>query len=442
MINIVELLARLPAESFELNLVQVELRNGEHIIKGTGRLAQTEPGELSFTVINDQAPEYDQEVHHHLLSLTTSFDQTKIVGKTDYYQLAAIDEFGNTVTCAYVDLDENYNKRVYHARLRFNLWIKSAELSPTPHFDNAKIFFRNQYDFARFHDVWKMETMELQITLQKKIPYLELEISSSNVDTVIDDVVVKQVTEALDFVMGLEHQFDYRIFTGKKYVDWQVEICYTAQVPINKTTFTAPYRRTGSQGDEEEVNSLLFRHYYQFLKQNPISILPKWHKRIVDSGTGYYYKHGMILSVGIEKLLRVYFPSTQANAEAVNEAEVTKLFEFTASLSDNGLRKKVEVLISGLPHQNYVPKRMLNKLERKQIISENSQKSWSLLRNKYAHGSDYNDDMHVAIDLVRKNVTLYYELILHIISYQGKYTCYFQPPGQESTAYPPINNIF
>jgi len=439
MINVIELLEQLPDKGFELNLVQAELCNETHVIKGTGRLAQNDEHELRLTIINAQAPDYDQEVHHHLMTLNDHFDQTRIVGKNDYYKLTAIDEFGNHVTCEYIDLQENYQKRVYRARLRFNLWIKPNSTIEAPPFDRAQAFFRNQYDFARFHDVWEHAVDDLQCSLKKKGRYLQFELLSSNRN--IDPTMVKQATESLDFVMGLEHEFDYIVYTGKKFTDWQIEVTYQPQAPINTSTFTPPYRRTGSQGDEEAINSLLFKDYYQFLKSDPKSILTKWHKRIVDSGTGYYYKHGMILSIGIEKILRVYYPYQQENQVAIDPEEIAKLIEFSETLSDKILQTKLKNFVKGLPSQNYVPKRILTKLEEKHIISQGSQKSWTQLRNTYAHGSDYNDDMHQAIDLVRKNVTLYYELIFHQINYQGRYTNYFQPRNRELINYPPTTNI-
>lgn len=433
MINVVELLEQLPDKGFELNLVQAELRNGVHVIKGTGRLAQNEKNELSLTLINTDAPDYDQEVHHYLMTLNDYFDQTRIVGKNDYYQLIAIDEFGNHVTCEYVDLHDTYQKGVYKARLRFNLWIKPNSTDEAPTFDQAQAFFRNQYDFARFNGIWDFAINDLQCSLKKKAPYLQFELLSSN----IDRTTVKQATESLDFVMGLEHEFDYIVYTGEKFTEWQIEVSYCPQAPINTTTFTPPYRRTGSQGDEEEINTSLFNAYYQFLKNEPKSILTKWHKRIVDSGTGYYYKHGMILSIGIEKILQDYYPYQQGNAAAINPEEIAKLIEFSETLSDQTLQTKLKNFVKGLSNQNYVAKRMLTELEAKRIISPGSQKSWTRLRNTYAHGSDYNDEMRQAIDLVRKNVTLYYELIFHLIQYKGRYTCYFQPSGKELTEYPP-----
>lgn len=42
---------------------------------------------------------------------------------------------------------------------------------------------------------------------------------------------------------------------------------------------------------------------------------------------------------------------------------------------------------------------MLGALETKKIISQGGKKAWEESRNKYAHGSDHNDDLHKGMDL-------------------------------------------
>jgi hypothetical protein len=59
----------------------------------------------------------------------------------------------------------------------------------------------------------------------------------------------------------------------------------------------------------------------------------------------------------------------------------------------------------------------------------------------YAHGDDYNDEMLKAIDLVRENVTIYYELIFNLIEYKGRYTNFFIKKGNPLTTYPPQKKV-
>lgn len=80
---------------------------------------------------------------------------------------------------------------------------------------------------------------------------------------------------------------------------------------------------------------------------------------------------------------------------------------------------------------------MLLQLEYEQIISEGSVASWKTLRSRYAHGEDFNEQLPKAVNLVRKNNMILYELIFHLIGYNGKCADYSGNKGSDYKFYPP-----
>ena len=274
------------------------------------------------------------------------------------------------------------------------------------------------------------------LILHKATKYLHLDIQSN--DQNIDKNTIKRIIDSLNFVMGIEHQYFYWAIFNQENL-YQVQISTDSKAP-QESTFSAPYRRKKLQGDETTENMKLFISYYNHLKFHPNTLFPKLHARIYDSGTGYYYKHGLIISVIIEKILKDYYPISFKVVEI--PAQVLKDFEDLKSHAIDLTTKTLIELLgrfikSSTPTPEYNPNKMLQQLERNNVIGPGSLKSWKSLRHKYTHGDDYNDNMQKAIGLIRHNQTIYYELIFNVIGYTGKYTSYSEKEGIKFKIYQP-----
>ena len=99
--------------------------------------------------------------------------------------------------------------------------------------------------------------------------------------------------------------------------------------------------------------------------------------------------------------------------------------------------KRFKSFIEGLSVTgNYIPGKMLEKLESEGVIGKGSLNVWRKLRNRYAHGDDFNEELPKAVGLVMQNTTIYYELIFNLIKYEGKYTSYSVTEGNKIKTYP------
>jgi len=433
-----DILFQIPNGKFLLNLTYVQVVRGSRTVRGTGYVQLSQEGILVLTIINANPPGIKENEANSLFNFFNDkgFDQTVIITADDYYQFNGVDEFGNTVSCKHINLDSDNEQRVYTASFQSNVWVSSPKVNAGTRFDKATILLKNKYSFATNADeAWRIKFDDFILTYNKRENEPLLEVFAGG-GSALNDKILVNMLQALDFVMGVEHR-EYFTFYELDFEHYQAEISIRAYTPILDSYFTPPYRRTGSQGDEAEVNGALFTSYFNYIRSKEKSLLTKWNKRIVDSGTGYYYRHGLI-SVAVEKILDKFYKTIVPLPEKNLLLELAALKSSLINYSDPTLIKNLKDLIDKLSGKgSFIPKTRLIQLENEDVVSAGAQKSWSNLRNAYAHGTDYNDEMVKAIELVRENVTLYYELIFHLIGYKGRYTNYFVKTGDPLAVYPP-----
>lgn len=429
----------IPNGELSIYLPLVTLNRDGKEINGTGHLVNDKEGNLKLTVI-DKISLTKEEKENSFFGAFFMEDKNplgELRSIKDYcYNLSACDEYGYAYECQYVDIGREYKQDIYSCKLISSLFIRSQKTTNILR-NSASIVFKNHYDFStniikyrrsaiphfleQSHDLikaWEFKIDDLTFTYHKDLEYLQLDLKSESSN--IDKGTLKRIIDTLDFVMGTEHLV-YFIISWDDKQDFKIEIRSSIKMPLT-SNFNPPYLRTGSFGYEEKENEKLFKAYYQYLKANPNTILTKWHKRIVDSGTGYYYRYGLILTIAIEELLKTLYPQEKENILPEVDYIQKKISIISKDIVDEELKKRVINLCNKLKETNYVPKKMLQKLEvEKKVISEGSAKSWDKLRNKYAHGKDYDDAIPEAHELVSHCLTIYYELIFSKIMYSGYY---------------------
>lgn len=316
---IYEQLDNLPNQQLSIYLFQIALKRGERLISGSGHLQIVED-KFELTLLNSTPPEPIEES----INGWTSMDEFPSAGKLlrsadDYcYEMEASDSHGNCYGCKYVALGDEFESRVYKCTFRSRITIRSEEITRK---DHVSILFRNSYSFAGNEQEFEKTTFptylqpfpivkkrlsistgNLKLSLQSTKNGHQLDIESAG--NALDHATVKRVTDSLNFVMGTEHIDYYIIFFGDNN-SFEIEMAVHDKL-VNKHLYNPPYSRNGSWGDEAEVNIELFKCYYRFLENNPDTILNKIHKRIVDSNSGYYYRHGLIISICVESVCRKY----------------------------------------------------------------------------------------------------------------------------------------
>jgi hypothetical protein len=273
----------------------------------------------------------------------------------------------------------------------------------------------------------------MHLVLHRDLPQVQLDISG----LAIEEDSVKRLINALDFVTALEHRFYYQVYYKDNTKHFKAVIP-VKEHPVLNSILMAPYGPNGPYGDEHEFNHLLMNDYYFFLKNNPDSVLTKWHKRLVDAGTGYHYRFGLVLGIAVEKILRKYYPlDANANLVSYPPDDLKRIVALSETLNNETLAKKIKAIIENLNNSTvYVPRQMLGDLEANQIVSQGGKKAWEESRNKYALGSDHNDDLHKGMDYTLEVQTVYYELIFNKIGYKGKYINYFADKSGNVLNYP------
>lgn len=446
-----EQLDNIPNQKLNLYFVAVTLTRGEKMINGSGHLQMSE-GEFELAVLNNTPPDPTEES----FNAWTSIDQFPRAGKLrsaeDYcYEMIARDSHGNHYECKYVELRNDFESSIYKCTFKSRITVRSEEITKKSH---VSVLFRDKYSFAGneqehekttfptylqpfpiLKERWRFSVGNLTLSLQSTTDGHQLDIQCVDNEQ-LNAITVKRITDALNFVMGTEHTDYYRVFFGDNN-SFEVELAVRDK-PANPQLFNPPYFRNGSWGDEAQINIELFKCYYIFLENNPENILNKIHKRIIDSNSGYYYRHGLIISIGIESILKHYFPKPEEVLSDTYLQEVVKLKDASEEIEDPFLKIRYLNFIKSLTNtSNYHPGKMLSELEKTQIISAGSVNSWKTLRNRYAHGEDFNEQLPKAVNLVRKNNMILYELIFHLIGYRGKCADYSHNGGTGNKIYPP-----
>lgn len=445
-----EQLDNVPSQKLTLYFVAVKLTRGEKMINGSGHLQMSE-GEFELAVLNNNHSDPTQQSFNAWTSIDLFPQIGKLRSAEEYcYEMIARDSHGNLYECKYVELRNDFESNISRCTFKSRITVRTEEITKKSH---ASVLFRDKYSFAGneqehekttfltylqpfpiLKECLKFSVDNLTLSLQSTADGHQLDIQS--VDHDLNNATIKRVTDTLNFVMGNEHTDYYRVFFGDNN-SFEVELA-VREKPANPHLFNSPYFRNGSWGDEAQINIELFKCYYHFLESNPDNILNKIHKRIVDSNSGYYYRHGLILSICIESILKQYFPKPEESLSETYLQEVDKLREAAEGISDPQLKIKYQNFLINLTNtSNYIPGKMLLELENKQVISAGSVNSWKTLRNRYGHGEDFNEQLPKAVGLVRKNVMILYELIFHLIGYKGKCADYSGNGEIGNKIYPP-----
>jgi hypothetical protein len=83
-----------------------------------------------------------------------------------------------------------------------------------------------------------------------------------------------------------------------------------------------------------------------------------------------------MVAIAIESLLRKYYPKEEKDV-AIEPRDIQKeISSLGEEIDDNELRERIIKICSQLRKPDYIPKKMLQKLEVEGIISPGSSKSW------------------------------------------------------------------
>lgn len=452
-----ESLQNIPDKKFELNLISVTLTCNRHHISGCGRIFQDADGHFMLDVINAEDLPVGVSLHDLFGGDDEDAGYVKLFGRKkedSYFDMSAIDENDNLVSCKRVSLERPFTRRTYRVELMSKLIIESSK-QRNWQADDAKLIFRNRYKFStndafyknltaqqisgddsKLLRYWKQEIDGFELALHHDLPQLRLHMKGAGAD--VD--TAKRFVNALDFAMAQEHQTFYEVYAQSNSTNFKIVIPPLFS-GFEYSKLMAPYGRGIRFGNECEYNHLLMSQYYLHLKDNPSSILPKWHTRLYDAGTGYLFRYLLTLSIAVEALLGRHYPILE-EPKVYPETELDKISELAEILNDDVLVIKLKAPVENVnkKQSNYPTKRKLKDLTGEDKVSIGAAQTWDKARGRLAHGEDYNDNMDKGLDIMLDLQTLYYEIVFSIIGFEGKYINFLTNKSGAVVDYPLINN--
>lgn len=283
--------------------------------------------------------------------------------------------------------------------------------------DMGHAFIETNVDKFDFKDIWKIKVNEdLNILVTKYEDYLDTLVLG---DQIIGFQEVWHIIDSLNFVLGIELE---PVFVNVQNEGHKI---YNRQNLLKSmSSFSSPLISNHYRGNEFTANNhnRLFCTYYNFICNDPKNKLPIIHKRIVSGSRNYIFGEALILSVQIETICKLYLSDYY---EKDNEF-ISTLNNCIELISNSDIENKERVISSlkGRVTDNKVnAKDILHKLATNNHINLSLIKPYSSLRNSTAHGDNYeNDDNIKLIGNIFLCTNLYYQLIFHLIGYNGKYS--------------------
>lgn len=430
-----DIISRIIANRYEINLVKIELI-GDKIYTGKGVIYQNEDGKLLLKFFSDRF----YTSHEQLINF---FDNCKIDNTeggilSDYYSLKGFDENGFEYNCKRLsfkngqDSNLSYLKLMsslesnreygYYTRVIFSGTYSIPENSQT---DNQTIVGQTFY-YTDYYKIWELKLdNRVNIVFSRFEDYLDL-VVITNEDTKIDYQYVENLIYSLNFVVGIESE---PIYINIKNVGYQLR----ERKNFNKITsmFSSPLIANHCYGDDFTKNHTeLYYKYFQFLQNNPETLLKFIHKRIVSVGRSYLYALALILSVQIENICKEYYYEYYHSDEVFNIA----IKECSELIDSSNIKNKNDIIarLKGMVNKNSNRQQMsvvniLKNLAEKNYIDPSLIKPWKDLRNITAHGDYYKDDGNNSSHIqLYKDVllctNLFYQLVFHLIGYHGFYS--------------------
>jgi len=287
------------------------------------------------------------------------------------------------------------------------------------------IISSDQFSFKKEHS-WKIIlSNEIQLYLCQFDNYLDMIIESS---TKLNYEIVEKIIHSLNFVLGVETEpFYYSI------KDLGIKINSANKIYQTDSLFKPPLQQV-YKDDRETGDSLsqIFINYFNYIKsleKEEYQHLLKCHKRIVASSRLYPYNFGLTLAVQIERIICKFYQGheieSKHDAKFVNDFK--KLIDYVENdfKSDhlNSKEQMIKSLSKFTNKESTTPEKKINDLITKNIIGGTT-KSWGILRNSFAHGSDKGNDVVGIFKHTYCCTEIYYTLIFNLIGYNGVYTKY------------------
>jgi hypothetical protein len=259
--------------------------------------------------------------------------------------------------------------------------------------------------------------------VRKESGWLFLEVTSPTCEFL--PFYAARVEESLEFVLGRPARATVLL---KKESDlFSLEIRSLAPAP-NDAHAKPPYPPPIKDREQHfwRLFGLHLNHIegYGFQSRSPLS--RAW-QYIVDSRRSALEIRALALGVGMEALLRVFFP--MGDSDATVELEAAKKIINGAQLVKN-IKKRLLGTIDGMGQVS--PSDKLYQLIDRGVISREQFQAWKRIRNRAAHAGEFSLD-DASIRDCNMVLTAAHRIVFDALGYQGGYKDYGTPGWPELT---------
>src|SRR5690606_18110683 len=230
--------------------------------------------------------------------------------------------------------------------------------------------------------------------------------------------LLERVVSAFDFLSGKETE-PVLINTGG-----QSHYFYGRRnMLLADSTFPSPLPMNHNRGDDFTVNhSSLFRSYFNFISTSEEAVLPDIHKRIVSASRGYIFALGLVVSIQIENLCKLYYSDRYVRDEGYR-TQVLRAIEVLRESDKGPFTETINRLKGTIPTIDgkvINVKSVLKKLSEEKLIKAELIKAWVKMRNSTAHADSISGDgWSKFLDEAFLCINLYYALVFKVIGYTG-----------------------
>lgn len=415
-----ELVASLIDFSLEVDLIAITLVNNENPddkYQGKGVLYMKANGQFYLKFFNDEYLSQSQTIKR-LFTESKTYPVYRMEGK-DYN--------GKKYSCNYLytgrpilnvsELRLSGKIHVQHSISFTSKIIFAGEYQlPMDKTSNIETSFGDDLYFTDYKELWEVELKEgLSVLFCKFNKYTEALLVGKYADEVDNDLLEK-VVSAFDFLTGKETE---PVLVSLKMRDHY--FCGRRNMLLANSTFVSPLPMNHNRGTEFTSNhNSLFRLYFDFIGTPQGAILTDIHKRIVSVSRGYIFALGLVVSIQIENLCKLFYSDRYVPNEAYR-AQVLQAIE-VLSKSDRGpFTEIINRLKSSIPTKGGVNiKNILSQLSKEEIINKELINPWVKMRNSTAHADNITGDAWSQfLDEVFLCINLYYALVFNVIGYAG-----------------------
>lgn len=418
-----DLVERLINCSLEINLIAITLINikdeNEKLL-GKGVLRMRENGRFYLKFFNNESVDNSEKIKR-LLGFSPLESPIYRMEGLDHNSMKYSSGYLSTPNAIFdvIEFEVSGKIHVSSSISNYPKIIFSGQYQlPMDTISNSHTYFGDQLWYTDHKKVWHIELEEgLSILFCKFNKYTEA-ILIGKLEPYNDEELLERVISSFDFITGKETEAVLINTRSKGYY-----LCGRRNMLLAQSTFEPPLPISHSRGEEFTAHhSNLFKSYFHFIATQQGMILPDIHKRIVSSSRGYIFSLGLVVSIQVENICKLFYsqkhtPNEEYFNQVLHAIEILEKYdkkEFTRVID----RLKSSISQKGRRAINV--RSILKTLCKEKLINEELLKSWVKMRNSTAHGENMsNGDWTHFLNEVFLCINLYYALILNVIGYKG-----------------------